>query len=138
MYKELSNQWAAYLANDGSWLPTEWETKNLDDSYEAVRMYWIERLSIKETELLASVELPLLAINPSEASVERSFSQQKLIHSSLRNRLGNDIIEAQMFIKMNDKLLTGGNLTWYKNIHYDWVELDEEGAVEGVESDIDE
>src|ERR1700730_13909013 len=94
MYKELSNQWAAYLANDGSWLPTEWEIKHLDDSYESVRMYWIERL-----KLLASVALPLLAINPSEASVERSFSQQKLTHSALRNRLGIDIIEAQMFIK---------------------------------------
>ena len=70
--------------------------------------------------------------------VERSFSQQKLTHSALRNRLGNDIIEAQMFIKMNDRLLTGGNLTWYKNIHYDWIELDEEGAVEGVEREIDE
>ena len=43
----------------------------------------------------------MLNINPSEASVERSFSKQKFIHTPLRNKLHKDTVEALMFIKVN-------------------------------------
>ena len=50
---------------------------------------------------LSSVAIALLSICPSEASVERSFSSLIDTHSVERNRLTNDIIEAEMTIKWN-------------------------------------
>ena len=44
--------------------------------------------------MLAKVALTVFAINPSEASVERSFSHQSLVHSDLRSSLGDATIDA--------------------------------------------
>ena len=37
----------------------------------------------------------------SEASAERSFSDQKFVHSKVRNRLDEDVVEAEMRIRFN-------------------------------------
>jgi hypothetical protein len=50
---------------------------------------------------LTHIILALLSICPSEASVERSFSLQSDVHSLERNKLTNEIINAEMIIKMN-------------------------------------
>jgi hypothetical protein len=50
--------------------------------------------------------IALLSANCSEASVERSFSQQKLTHSELKNRKLPATVERQMFLKWNEKALT--------------------------------
>ena len=47
----------------------------------------------------------MLGIAPSEAAVERSFSQQKHIHTAVRNRLSFDSVEDAMMIRMNLPLL---------------------------------
>lgn len=52
---------------------------------------------------LSKVAIALLSICPSEASVERSFSAQSDVHSLDRNRLSDEIIEAEMNIKINKK-----------------------------------
>jgi hypothetical protein len=52
---------------------------------------------------LSKVAIALLSICPSEASVERSFSMQSDTHSPDRNRLSNEVIEAEMNIKINIK-----------------------------------
>jgi hypothetical protein len=49
------------------------------------------------------VALALLSIVPSEAAVERSFSMQDSIHTKKRNRLSDDSINAEMFIRFNNK-----------------------------------
>jgi hypothetical protein len=54
---------------------------------------------------LAHVAVALLSVCASEAAVERSFSLQDRIHSKTRNRSGDDLVEAQMFIKFNAGLL---------------------------------
>lgn len=52
---------------------------------------------------LCNVVIAILSICPSEACVERSFSIQSNVHSDERNQLSNEIIEAEMNIKMNAK-----------------------------------
>ena len=43
----------------------------------------------------------LCSITPSEACVERSFSQQGLLHSELRSRLSDASVKALMVVHMN-------------------------------------
>lgn len=64
---------------------------------------WTSMLS--GTRELAHVAVALLSICASEAPVERSFSIQDLVHSKVRNRSGDDMVEAQMFIRFNSPLL---------------------------------
>jgi hypothetical protein len=54
-----------------------------------------------EVPELAGCALALLTLPSSEASVERSFSQQGIVHRKLRNRLGSNQIENEMKIKIN-------------------------------------
>jgi hypothetical protein len=133
MLAELARQWTAFQMNNGKFMTTSYEQINSDTSYQSLRAYWTNRLHHRESELLAIVALAMLAINPSEASVERSFSQQKLTHSSLRNRLADEIVEAQMFIKMNAPLLTSNDMEWNRSVPDPWYCLDPEGAVEGID-----
>lgn len=64
-----------------------------------IKLVWTYFLPIYHE--LSKVAIALLSICPSEASVERSFSAQSDVHSSDRNRLSNEIIEAEMNIKIN-------------------------------------
>lgn len=50
---------------------------------------------------LSKIAIAILSICPSEANVERSFSILADIHTQDRNRLSNDIIDAELSIKMN-------------------------------------
>lgn len=63
---------------------------------------WSRRQGCEELALCAST---LLAINCSEAPVERSFSSQKLTHSLIRNKLKLDSVQAQLYAKLNAKAL---------------------------------
>ena len=53
------------------------------------------------TPLLAKIGLHVFSIVPSEASVERSFSHQSLVHSDLRNRMAESTIHSVMYVRMN-------------------------------------
>ena len=50
---------------------------------------------------LAKVARAILAITASEASVERSFSKQKIIHRALRSRLLHDHVVDEMVVRSN-------------------------------------
>lgn len=52
---------------------------------------------------LSKIAVAILSICPSEASVERSFSMQSDVHSLERNKLSEELIEAEMNIKINLK-----------------------------------
>ena len=54
---------------------------------------------------LAHVAVCLLSLGVSEASCERSFSIQQLTHSKLRNRLDEDIVQAEMRLRYNKRAL---------------------------------
>ena len=63
------------------------------------RDFWaIAKNSVPELGLVA---LCLLNVNPTEASVERSFAIQKYIHTKTRNRLLQTNIQQEMFIRFN-------------------------------------
>ncbi len=50
--------------------------------------------------------IALLSITPTEASAERTFSQQEMIHRLRRNRLLEETIRSEMMIKFNTKTTT--------------------------------
>ena len=50
--------------------------------------------------MLAHVALVLLQVSASEAAVERTFSAQDQIHTKRRNRLKDEIIESELFVKV--------------------------------------
>jgi hypothetical protein len=65
------------------------------------RQVWMLYNSIE----LSIVARTLLSICASEAAVERSFSTQKFVHSTQRNRLKADAVEAEMMICFNTNTL---------------------------------
>lgn len=78
--------------------------KRLCDSQNkqySIKLVW--NVYLPDYYELANVAIGILSICPSEACVERTFSAQANIHSPERNRLTNEIIEAEMNIKINRK-----------------------------------
>ena len=73
-------------SDPASWTPTGYWTLQIDDS---------------GSKHLALTALVLLQISASEAAVERTFSSQDQIHNKKRNRLLDDIVEKELFIKFN-------------------------------------
>jgi hypothetical protein len=66
---------------------------------------WRRLLDIKQIRDFAYAIISLLSLNCSEASVERSFSQQKLTHSLLTNRKAPATVSRQLKIKWNEREL---------------------------------
>jgi hypothetical protein len=114
---KVAAQLTSFKFKSGKFALTVDETLTWTGTMNNIVTYWVDRLHYDETRELSLAAIALMSINPSEASVERSFSAQKLIHSDLRNRLGNDRIIAQMFIKINVPLMDGGSNTMWS---HDW------------------
>ncbi len=68
------------------------------------RAVW--NLYLAHSPLLSHAAVAILSVCGSEAAVERTFSAQGLVHSDLRNRLGDATVEAEMFIKFNKATVT--------------------------------
>jgi hypothetical protein len=68
------------------------------------RAVW--NLYLAHSPLLSHAAVAILSVCGSEAAVERTFSAQGLVHSDLRNRLGDATVEAEMFIKFNMATVT--------------------------------
>jgi hypothetical protein len=80
------------------------EKKPIEEQTEVNwEQYWSMYLTAAPE--LASVARCLFSIGISEAMCERSFSIQQLTHSKIRNRLNDDIVEAEMRIRFNKNLL---------------------------------
>ena len=75
------------------------------DSLGEARNYWRRLQMPGDSCVLATVALAALGMNPSEASVERSFSAQKEVHSKRRNRLAHESVQATMLVRINTPLL---------------------------------
>ena len=81
--------------------------ENLRNTYEKqnkkynIKMLWT--LYIPTHYEISTIAIAILSICPSEASVERSFSIQSDIHTIERNRLSEELIDAEMNIKVNIK-----------------------------------
>jgi hypothetical protein len=87
----LSKNSFSYNANKPEQTETDW------------KLYW--SMYLNTVPELASIALCLLSIGISEAMCERSFSIQQLTHTKVRNRLNEDIVEAEMRLRFNKDLL---------------------------------
>ena len=68
------------------------------------RSVW--HLHSSQAPVIANAAVALLSISSSEAAVERTFSAQGDVHSNRRNRLGDETVEAEMFIKFNERTVS--------------------------------
>jgi hypothetical protein len=83
---------------------------NLDsDKLSIERSGWNPRLlwALYADHSLARVACVLLSLSASEAAVERTFSAQAAVHTKKRNRLSNPIVQAEMFLKFNNRMMRG-------------------------------
>jgi hypothetical protein len=69
------------------------------------RAVW--NLYLADAPIISHAAVAILSVTGSEAAVERTFSAQGLVHSDLRNRLGDTTVENEMFIKFNQRTLAG-------------------------------
>jgi hypothetical protein len=65
------------------------------------RAVW--NLYLLDAPIISHAAVAILSVSASEASVERTFSAQGLVHSDLRNRLADATVEAELFIKFNHR-----------------------------------
>jgi hypothetical protein len=65
------------------------EGKHLDPN-----AVWCLHLGHDHAPIISHAAVTILSICASEAAVEKKFSAQGLVHSELRNRLGDDAVEA--------------------------------------------
>lgn len=75
------------------------KTCNEENANYDIRLLWVSYLGSYYE--LVKIAVAFLSICPSEASVERSFSIQSDVHSLVRNKLSDELIEAEMNVKMN-------------------------------------
>jgi len=103
--KEIKSELAGKIAIQlGQWLNKDGVfSLNFSINVDKPTDYW--NMFTYTAPELASIALALLRINPTEASCERSFSHQKVIYRSLRNRLHRPKIHSEMMIKMNSSVL---------------------------------
>jgi len=76
--------------------------RTLHSRWDARPLWNLYRDTAKE---LTACALALLSITASEAAVERTFSKQGLLHSKTRNSLGEDTLQAEMFVAFNRRAL---------------------------------
>lgn len=74
-----------------------------DDLAAFPRAVW--NLYLADAPIISHAAVAILSVCASEGAVERTFSAQGLVHSDLRNRLGDATVEAEMFIKFNQRTL---------------------------------
>ena len=70
-----------------------------ENKHYDIKLLWNHYLSSHYE--LVNIATAILSICPSESSVERSFSLQSDVHSLERNKLSDELIEAEMHMKMN-------------------------------------
>jgi hypothetical protein len=91
---------------------------------------------------LAVVACALLRMPASEAAVERSFSAQGAVHSKIRNRLGDQTVEDEMFVSFNHNALNKiphpkpAPRASELEIEKDFMEPDEVGSDAETESEL--
>jgi len=113
-----------------------YDEKDIEKEETDWKLFWVKYYD--RTPELAAVALCLLSIGISEATVERSFSIQKLTHNDIRNRLAADIVEAEMRIRFN-KSISNSMMELLGNDDRTGSESDEPTVEENIElSDEDE
>lgn len=98
-------EWTSYLQKSGSGfekLAGEVEVMKKVVPFEPKRVWLLRRAA---APIISHAAIAILSVAGSEAAVERTFSIQGLVHSDRRNRMNDATVEAEMFIRMNERLL---------------------------------
>jgi hypothetical protein len=98
---QLVAELAQFVGREGPFSTIVEKKNSLLRTGKSSRMVWNLYVDTK----LAQVALVLLSLGASEAAVERTFSAQSLVHSKLRNRLLPPSVQAEMFIRFNNRAL---------------------------------
>ena len=93
---------------EGAWKVTPDEIGNNNTQLLSnAKLYYKRRVSFTQCQPLASLALTMLSVNPSEASVERTFSALKGQWTALRNRLSVETINSLLQLQLNHSKLRG-------------------------------
>jgi hypothetical protein len=63
--------------------------------------FW--KSKVGELPLLSSLAMDIMAVPPTEVSVERLFSHLKIVLTDRRNRLSSNLVESILFLRLNKK-----------------------------------
>ena len=104
-------EWANFLAKSGSGFEALDERLRLmrptdGGKFQPSKVWLLQRA---HAPVIGHAAIAILSVAGSEAAVERSFSVQGLVHSNRRNRLNDSSIEAEMFIRLNEHLLSSSS-----------------------------
>jgi hypothetical protein len=106
-----TNEWSEYLVKTPGG-PFEHMEADINDLRTAhahkdqpfnPKAVWF--LYLDSAPIISNAAIAVLSVSASEASVERSFSAQGMVHNDLRNRLKDHSVETEMFIKFNEAAL---------------------------------
>ena len=124
--RQLKIQWSDLSRRQGSFVSLDKEITDFTSSAGLVDVKGVWGMFKGKAPELHACAMALLSITASEAAVERSFSAQDIVHSKRRNRVDDEQVEAEMFIKVNTLALS-------RDVHVrpSWQELDE--AAETIE-----
>lgn len=98
-------EWTSYLAKAGSGFEKLGERvadMKKAQPFEPKRVWLMQRAA---APIISHAAIAILSVAGSEAAVERTFSVQGLVHSDRRNRLSDASVEAEMFLRTNERLL---------------------------------
>lgn len=98
-------EWADYLARSGSGfekLEGNVRIMRGEQPFEPRKVWLLQRAG---APVISHAAIAVLSVAGSEAAVERTFSVQNLVHSDRRNRLSDESVEAEMFIRLNERTL---------------------------------
>jgi hypothetical protein len=123
----LKFQWSDLSRRQGSFEALDREISDFTSSSGRIDVKGVWGMFRGKVPELYACVTALLSITASEAAVERSFSAQDIVHSKRRNRLDDEQVEAEMFIKVNTRALSRVACE-----RPSWQELDDE-AVEAAD-----
>jgi hypothetical protein len=108
----LTEQLADFHGRLGGFALLDDIRQSLQRRADAANPFCAKKVWLLHSELeLSKVAVALLSLSPSEAAVERSFSAQGSVHTSLRNRMGDSSVQDEMFIKFNSRPLRASTTT---------------------------
>ena len=110
---------------------SSWKTPFTDSLQNSADLEVLWQSKLRLTEELAEVALFLFSAPVSEAAVERTFSCQKHLDTPLRNRLHDQVVQAELFVRFNfmpfgDPNLVPPKLETEHLFHYSDFPKDEE------------
>jgi hypothetical protein len=98
---DLTRQIAEVNARCGRFASLDRDKVSIERGGWCPRLFW----ALYKQHTLSTIARVLLSLSASEAAVERTFSAQGAVHTKNRNRLANPVVQAEMFLKFNQRVM---------------------------------